>query len=160
MINTLRACLWLASFSLTTGRWVLLATLGHGILVLAYPTTAVYSNTLHSAPIVAAAGMILHFGLHVLLAVVDAIISSKNRDRSYALFCAIAALLMAYEYLAQTAANVVGTAILKRSSYEGPLLDLSHAAQVGALAGALNVFFMAFYMLIFLGLEARWGPRS
>lgn len=158
-----KVCRKLLDYALGTLYSILLTILGHGILALAYPTTTVYSSypiTFHSAPIVALAGMVLDVSIGAALSLIASRLPSTEDDVSDKKFLGLLGTVLAFEYLMIIASTVVGTAILKQSSYGSPLLSMNYAARVGAMAGAAHLVQAWVHTQRCLDVEQLLGPRA
>ncbi|KAJ7140392.1 hypothetical protein C8R46DRAFT_1233837 [Mycena filopes] len=137
-----------ASFAIFSAQYILFGILGHGIHTLAYPNL---SLTFNSAPLVAVAARIVHLPIRILM--MTSVESNK-------VFFSLVATVAGVRFLRETVAYVVGNVILARCSYDGTLLELHRAAQVGAILGTVDAFCTAWYEAQCLSAEVLLGPRS
>ncbi|KAJ7758382.1 hypothetical protein B0H16DRAFT_1821732 [Mycena metata] len=120
---------------------ILLQILGHGVLILVRPTTVAYSAALASAPTVAIVGGVWALGLLLVLTV--GVTFSDWKTVKFGRIEILPEHLRLLHAMWAALISVLGVAVLRHNNYDThPLLDLNHAARVGAVAGAANFFMM------------------
>ncbi|KAJ7846211.1 hypothetical protein B0H14DRAFT_3454534 [Mycena olivaceomarginata] len=130
--------------SVRFANWLLLLILGHGILMLASPHSGAYSSTFASPPTVAAVGtsiLTMYCMVSPMLLVFTPPWKKQPKTEPTPIPTRsqmLCTLGLAYcDVLCGVILNLISVAILRRGHYDAhPLLDLSHAARVGAVAGA------------------------